>query len=334
MKSPITGKEMKLVKERREMTFRKENFEIVYHYYQYEDSGESFTTTALDEVNMNQVYHQYRERFHIPFPDEICKIREKYGVSASKMSQILGFGINSYRQYESGDMPSMANAKLIQMIHDPLMFREMVELCTSLEPKTKRKYIEKAQLLAEEKERNTPRSHVQEYLLGSHVADRYSGYRNPSLEKFTEMVVFFAHALSPYKTKMNKLLFYADFLMFKQTCFSISGVRYVAINRGPVPDNFQSLFEFIANENHIDICTTEFPEGYSGEQFKGRPGRMFQPDLFTESEREVLNQVVAMFKDKSTKQMVELSHLEEAWKDNEQHKRVIQYEYAFELKLN
>ncbi|WP_394351640.1 type II toxin-antitoxin system antitoxin SocA domain-containing protein [Lunatibacter salilacus] len=38
---------------------------------------------------------------------------------------------------------------------------------------------------------------------------------------------------------MNKLLFYADFLMFKRSCFSISGVRYKAIDMGPVPFNFQ-----------------------------------------------------------------------------------------------
>jgi hypothetical protein len=68
MKSPITGKEMRLTKERRSMDFRKETFEVVFHYYKCEDSGEQFTTTALDEVNMNQVYNQYRDKFNIPFP--------------------------------------------------------------------------------------------------------------------------------------------------------------------------------------------------------------------------------------------------------------------------
>ena len=49
MKSPITGEEMKLSKERRSMDFRKETFEIVYHYYKCEKTGEQFTTTSLDE---------------------------------------------------------------------------------------------------------------------------------------------------------------------------------------------------------------------------------------------------------------------------------------------
>jgi putative zinc finger/helix-turn-helix YgiT family protein len=331
MKSPITGKEMKLTKERRSMDFRKETFEIVFHYYKCEDSGEQFTTTSLDEVNMNQLYNQYRDKFNIPFPDEIIRIREKYGLSAAKMSEILGFGVNSYRQYEAGEMPSVANAKLIQMVDEPQIFIEMLELCTTLDDKAKNKYIHKAQLLAEEKKRNIFNLNFKEYLLGNPLADIYSGYRNPNFEKFTEMVVYFSDKLSPFKTKMNKLLFYADFLMFKQSCFSISGVRYKAIDMGPVPNNFQSIFEYLANKEEIDIYTTEFPNGYTGEQFKARKDRLFNAELFTENELETLNRVATVFKETSTNYIIELSHMEEAWKRNAKVKSVISYEYAFEL---
>ena len=331
MKSPITGKEMLLFKERRSMTFRKETYEIIFHYYKCIDSGEQFTTTALDEVNMNQVYNRYREKFNILFPDEIKRIREKYDLRASKISEILGFGVNSFRQYESGEMPSVANAKLIQMIDDPNIFIEMVELCSTIDLKTKEKYIQKARILSEEKNRNLFKLNFKEYLLGNHLADIYSGYRNPNFEKFTEMVVFFSEKLSPFKTKMNKLLFYADFLMFKQSCFSISGVRYKAIDMGPVPTNFQSIFEYLANNNYLDIHTTEFPQGYTGEQFMAKKDRSFNANLFTKNELETLEKVADVFKETSTNDIITLSHLEEAWKQNEKNKRVISYEYAFEL---
>src|SRR5690606_37543690 len=166
-------------------------------------------------------------------------IRGKYGVSAAKMSEILGLGVNSYRQYESGEMPSVSNAKLIQMADNPSNFKDMVLLCDSLDAKTKLAYSQKAEHLIEVRSRDQFNFSLKDYLLGSHLADIYSGYRNPSFEKFTEMVVYFSEKVQPYKTKMNKLLFYADFLMFKQSCFSISGVRYSAINMGPVPHNFQ-----------------------------------------------------------------------------------------------
>ncbi|MFT3738402.1 MAG: DUF4065 domain-containing protein [Breznakibacter sp.] len=331
MKSPITGKEMTLTRERRSMNFRKETFEIVFHNYRCEDSGEQFTTTELDEVNMNQVYNQYRDKFNIPFPDEIIRIREKYGLSAAKMSEILGLGVNSYRQYEAGEMPSVANAKLIQMVDDPKIFIEMVELCTTLDNKAKAKHIQKARLLAEEKKRNIFNLNLKEYLLGNHLADIYSGYRNPNFEKFTEMVIYFSEKTSPFKTKMNKLLFYADFLMFKQSCFSISGVRYKAIDMGPVPNNFQSIFEYLANKDEIEIYTTEFPQGYTGERFAARKDRPFNADLFTENELETLGKVVKVFKETSTNDIIKISHLEEAWKKNEKDKSIISYEFAFEL---
>jgi len=331
MKSPITGLEMKLTKEQRSMIFRKETFDIVFHYYQCEDSGEQFTSAALDKLNMNQVYNQYRDKFNIPFPDEINNIRSKYGLSASKMSEILGFGVNSYRQYEAGEIPSVANAKLIQMVDDPQNFMEMTSLCGTLDEKARGKYIQKAIFLAEEKKRNIFNINFKEYLLGNHLADIYSGYRNPNFEKITEMVVYFSDKLSPFKTKMNKLLFYADFLMFKQSCFSISGMRYKAIEMGPVPINFQSIFEYLANKDEIDIFTTEFPQGYIGEQFKSKNNRPFRAELFSENELNVLEKVATVFKPTSTNEMIELSHLEEAWKKNEKNKSVISYEYAFDL---
>lgn len=322
---------MVLIKEHRSMHFRKEAFKVVFHYYKCEDSGEQFTTTSMDEVNMNQVYNQYRDRFNIPFPDEITRIREKYGLSPVKMSEVLGFGINGYRLYEAGEIPSIANARLIRMAEDPKVFMNMVELCGILDVKAKVKYIQKARQLMEETKRNIHNLNIVRYLLGNYLPDIYSGYRSPNLEKFTEMVVYFSEKIAPFKTKMNKLLFYSDFLMFKQSCFSISGMRYKAIDMGPVPNNFQSIFEYIANKDELDIFFTELPKGYMGEQFKARKDRTFKADLFSESELEVLEKVATAFKTTSTNDIIKFSHLEEAWKKNEKGRSVISYEYAFDL---
>jgi len=331
MKSPITGKEMTLTKEKRSLEFRKDAFGVIFHHFKCENSGEKFTTTELDDLNINQLYNQYRAKYNIPFPDEITKIREKYGLSASKMSAILGFGANSYRQYETGEMPSISNARLIQMADDPNKFIDIVELCDLLETSTKTKYIQKAQLLAEERKRNISNFNLKSYLVGDHLPNIYSGYRNPSFEKFTEMIVYFSEQVQPFKTKMNKLLFFADFLMFKQGCFSISGVRYQAIDKGPVPINFQSIFEYLANKDDIDIYNRPFPQGYTGEQFIARKDRPFNPRLFSESELEVLNKISTRFKTTTTNDIIKLSHLEEAWKENEKNKSLISYEYAFNL---
>lgn len=332
MKSPFTGKEMKLIREERELTFRKEEFTYVHHAYQDEETGELFTTTELDELNIIQVYNQYREHNNIPFPEQIQKIREQYKVSARKMAQILGFGVNSYRNYENGEVPSVSNARLIQSAEDPREFLKLLDLCSILRQKEKNKYRKKAKSVIQEKKENREAIRITNYFLGKQRADRFTGYRQPNLEKFREMVAFFAQELSPFKTMMNKLLFYADFLNYKRSCYSISGIRYRAIQRGPVPYKFQGIFEYLIDGGYIDTENITFSQGYTGVKFICREGHNFNETLFTEEELKAMKKVVEVFKDKNASQISDLSHNESGWIENSSSKSPIDYNYAFELK--
>lgn len=329
MKSPITGKEMELRKEAREIEFRKENFTVVFHYYYCKDSKEQFTDTTLDELNMNQLYNQYREKHKLPFPEEIKAIREKYELPATKMAEVLGFGINSYRNYEAGEVPSASNGKLIQLAANPKRFKDLLELCETCDDKLKEKTLKVLVGLIDQP-KNT--KFVNEVKLADFdLPDQYTGYRKTNLNKFKEMVVYFTAQLQPWKTQLNKLLFYADFLNYKRTGFSISGVRYRAINMGPVPNNFQSIFEHVSTNDYVDVIFTEFPNGSIGEQFKPNPKHKFDKSLFDEQELRALKDVVTNFKNKNTKDLIEISHKEKAWKDNEKEKKLISYKYAFDL---
>jgi len=71
MKSPFTGGKVTLKQEDSELVFRKEKFQYTHFYYQCEDTNERFTTTEIDEINLSQVYNQYRIKYGIPFPDGI-----------------------------------------------------------------------------------------------------------------------------------------------------------------------------------------------------------------------------------------------------------------------
>ncbi len=44
------------------------------------------------------------------------------------MSEILGLGINSYRNYENGEIPSQSNGNMIQLMRDPRKFKSVVEI--------------------------------------------------------------------------------------------------------------------------------------------------------------------------------------------------------------
>lgn len=92
-----------------------------------EDSGEQFTDDASDTAGYIQVTNQYREKYGIPYTDEIVTIRKRYGISAQKMSLILGIGINQYRLYEQGEVPSVSNGRMIRSISNPKVMLDILE---------------------------------------------------------------------------------------------------------------------------------------------------------------------------------------------------------------
>lgn len=332
MKSPFTGKEMILVRENRQMTFRKEEFDFVHHAYRCEETEEQFTTTELDNLNIFQVYNQYREKHNIPFPEEIRQIRDKYGVSAAKMSEILGFGANSYRLYEDGEVPQLSNARSIQGVKSPSSFKNLVNLCDSLEMKYKQNLIEKIERIEQEERKIVTRQNIESYLFGEPCASKYTGYKIPNIDKLAAMVFLFASAMKPYKTKLNKLLFYADFAMFKNYCQSISGIRYRAIPMGPVPNNFQSIFEYFQTKGIINIEYTEFPDGNVAEQYFPVETYQLDPSIFSEEEFGIIKDVIETFKKDKTQDIIKKSHDEKPWLNNKEQKSIISYFDGFELK--
>ena len=128
-KSPLTGGRVILHKEPDKLMFRNEEFEYTSYEYECADTGQRFTDLELDEKNMKQIYDQYRERHDIPTPAELTAIREEYGLSAAKMSEILGLGTNQYRLYEEGQMPSETIGKMLRSIQTPSVFLSYVEGC-------------------------------------------------------------------------------------------------------------------------------------------------------------------------------------------------------------
>lgn len=128
MNSAFTNGEIVLQKEQDIFEYRKDSFEITFHFYKNTATGEQFTTTELDELNLVQLHNKYRKKYSIPFTNEIKEIRTSYGLSALKMSEVLGLGANVYRSYEAGEVPSVATGRLIKMSKDPGYFMQLLDM--------------------------------------------------------------------------------------------------------------------------------------------------------------------------------------------------------------
>ena len=190
MKSPITGKEMTLQNEKSILVFRKEEFEYNHKSYFCEDSSESFTTTELDEFNLNQVYNKYRDKHNVPFTEEIREFREKYSFSYTDISKILGLGVNSYSNYEKGEVPSLANAALLKAIINSLgTLKGLIKSNNEISESQREKFLKNIAKVKKEEELNKRKQELIDYVFDyNFLPDNFSGYKKPNFNKLVEMV--------------------------------------------------------------------------------------------------------------------------------------------------
>ncbi len=325
MKSPFTEKEMTLVKEWRKMTYRKEAFNVYFHFYRCEDTGEQFEDEDFSKLNYNQVVNQYRVKHRIPFPDQIREIRQKYGLSAMKMSDVMGMGPNSWRNYEADEVPSKVHANLIQMISTPENFREYIEKFSEVEAKEREKILKQVQKLELDNI-----DCLEPLLRFEYLPDITTGFKSFNKEIVKSVILFYAEQLKPFKTKLNKLLFYTDFVHFRKYSKGITGLKYAAFQYGPVPDKYDVLFGLMSDMDYFDI---EYDMSNYGEveRILPNPANPFIASFLTPMELETLELVLNRFKTTSSSEIADISHKEKAWKDNVEGKKIIPYYYSFEL---
>lgn len=320
-----------LCKEPRELSYRKEVFKIVAHFYKCEKCAEEFTTTETDTISLIQAHNQYRERNNIPFPEEIAGIREKYELSAAKMSEVIGLGANGYSNYESGEIPTPALANLISAASQPQTFMSLLEKAKEHFSSNGFKRVkERVDFLVQTADEN---KYLYAYLNVHHQPNNYTGYRKPNPARIANLVTYFIQHSKPDfndKLKLNKQLFFADFTHYKNHGTSITGLSYRAIKYGPVPANYDNIFAYLENEQLLSAQFLKLPNGGAREVFVSDAD--FDSNLFTEKEKETLNTVTQKFSNTSSWDIVDVSHEEKAWKELETTRQLISYQdYAFEI---
>ncbi|MBQ5540889.1 MAG: SocA family protein, partial [Bacteroidales bacterium] len=117
-----------------------------------------------------------------------------------------------------------------------------------------------------------------------------------------------------------------DFYAYKTYGMAITGLSYKAIQFGPIPNNYKKIYAFV---DEIDEMPVSFGN-VEGDKLVST----IQPDMsvFSEKELNVLNQVATKFGNMTSKEMSEISHNEDAWKNNVGNFGAIDFSYAFSLK--
>lgn len=327
MRSPFTGKEMELMYEKSTWKFRGEVYEYIHASWLCADTGERFTTDETDDAGYRQVTNQYRRKYGIPYTDEIIALREKYGLSAAKMSLILGFGVNQWRAYEDGEVPSVSNGRMIRSIADPSVFLGI--LCSAkhvLGESEYKKIYSRVQVLTESEQNKRNTLYDQDRIFMCERGEE-NGYGVTSVNRLkTVILAILDQCGEVFCTKMNKLLFYIDFTSYRKCGMSITGLSYRALPYGPVPERWDRIygcFDEIVLEPRI---------------VGDREGLVIVPvekpavEFLSTTDLEVISNVCTRFKDCSAADLSRISHEEEAWIDCHENRLRIPYEYAFRLK--
>jgi uncharacterized phage-associated protein len=108
------------------------------------------------------------------------------------------------------------------------------------------------------------------------------------------------------KTKLVKLLYYLDFMHFRQTAKSVTDLQYYAWQFGPYPVSFGNEIDHPPTDLTKALLICKEPEKKSV-TIKCRV--KFDKDVFSRRELKLLEQIAFIFKEARAEDIVEASHL-------------------------
>jgi putative zinc finger/helix-turn-helix YgiT family protein len=298
------------------------------------ECGRDFATKEQMQEATLSGHAAYRRAADIVSPEEIIRMREKYGASQKAFAKILDLGELTVNSYEQGALVSKSISNLIRFMENTDNF---MVLFNKKRPELSAMQIRRIDTALEHQKISTEGNdlfHSRDNFDHIYkVEPRFSGNNHPDLEKLLRLIqlVIFQAGKELYKMAILKILFYIDFTAYKKTTLSITGWPYARLPLGPVPNEYKDVLR--AGEDNLFFISrpdeTEIGElyglydTYNLEDFHNR---------FDSTYMEIIKTVVDQLKDKTPTELKELTHKEKAWKETA-HAALIDYHLANDLLL-
>jgi len=267
----------------------------------------------------------YRQEHDLIFPNEIREIRELYGLTQSGLSRVLGWGEVTITRYENGSLPSQAHNDILMLLRKPSAMLEFLKRGKNrVGTDEYTRLCRRVREVFPENAANLEREVIRLEGVVGREADIFHGYRRFDFYRLANLAVYIADRAICYKVKFMKLLWFTDFLAYKQIRRSISGLSYVALPMGPVPDEYRWIMSLLEEAGWVTVE----PVFQFGERVL--PAREANLDIFADEEKRVLESVLKKLGNASTERIVQLSHTEEAWHRTDRGER-ISYTFAKDI---
>lgn len=133
-------------------------------------------------------------------------------------------------------------------------------------------------------------------------------------EKFRELLLYIVERSQDDDAlgdmKLNKLLFYADFLAYRRLGHAISGARYQKLEHGPAPRALLPIRREMAQEELLEVSKSDY---YGKPQTVTVAISSADTDLFQPDELQLIDEVLELYADRNGSDMSEISHREIGW---------------------
>lgn len=105
------------------------------------------------------------------------------------------------------------------------------------------------------------------------------------------------------KTKLNKEMFYVDFLSYKKYGRSISGLAYRAIQFGPVPEHYETVYDHVKGLNKDIVVNNDL-------EYELLFCDLPDVSALDKQDIDIINQVMSVLAKMKRAEVVGLSHKE------------------------
>ena len=143
------------------------------------------------------------------------------------------------------------------------------------------------------------------HVLGVSFEEIESG-ESPNYEKYKQMILAFLRQSGKIpKTKLAKLLYFADFSWFYYHLKSMSGMQYRKIQYGPVTDAYFRIIDEMSDNGQIQITQTEDGAMLISQT---RSGAKVDLSGIDKEEEKLIKNIEHKWKGKKTAEIVDFTH--------------------------
>ena len=297
------------------------------------ECNQDLYVNEIEDENNKRIYQIYREKSNIIKAEDIIKLRKKYDISQRELTSILGFGKMTINRYERGGLPTKSQSDYIKLLieNDDKFIEKVKEAYekNNINDKTYNKIISKE--VKKDISKNEIQDNLRRYLKSvlNRKPDIYNGYKSLDLEKVENIISYIASKVKNLTiTSLNKYLWYIDMLSFNKRTISITGLTYQNQKFGPTII-YKKYDELSLLD---DKYTREDIETENGNTTKIISNNNFNLDKINSSEKEIIDTIINLLKNKNVADISEISHREDGWKKTKRFEQ-ISFEYAMNLKL-